>query len=257
MSVGVAVAIPAIGFTDPITGTFFGVKAAVEFSGGLTVNDFRIRLNDPDGRFRVFETDQQPDRLFDTAGTVDAGVKVEIVAHTPIPLLEDIVLYSKTIASHRLLDLNSEVHKTNPFKPPPNQPPQKRPMIFDLNSLPEANDGVPNVVSVQQAGGLYRITVHNGVNGPLVFSQERPVNQVSEIIVSGGGDDDHFFLGTRDVTVDGRGGHNSIQIDDRPSTLRITYDFRNGLIGGNAHRSATVGSTRSPSSREAGRTSSR
>jgi hypothetical protein len=241
VSIGVAAEIPVIGFTDPIFGERIGVSAGVEVSGGLSINDFQFKLStsSPDHKFRV---DYQADHLFDTAGTVSAGVKFEVVAHTPIPLLDDIVLYSKTIASHTLIDLNSEFHKANPFKGPAGVPPQRVPVITDLNAFPEANDGVPNRIYMDEINGQYVLRAFNGSSTVPFFSLTKPVDTVERITVLGGGDDDSFyprkvggstFSGGRSVTIDGRGGRNVLEVrTSAPQALRSNFVFSNGLVTG-------------------------
>jgi hypothetical protein len=238
--IGLAAEIPLIRFTEPIFGKSLGVSAGVEFSGGLTV-DGSVRLPDAPGhRFRISDT---ADRLFIPAGTVTAGVKFEVVAHTPFPILDDIVLYSKTIASHTLLNLDDEFHKANPFKRPPDLPPERVPVILDLNAFPEANDGTPNRIYMEEVNGAFTLRAYNGSSQePFFTSPPRPVEGIDFIRVLGGGDDDSFFPtkiggtnfgGGRNIIIDGRGGHNSVEVRvSAPQSSQSRFVFTNGHVSG-------------------------
>jgi hypothetical protein len=239
VDIGLAATIPLIRFEEPIFHNSLDVSAGVEIAGGLTV-DGSVRL--PDGPGHRFRISEKADHLFETAGTVSAGIKFAVVAHTPFPILDDIVLYSKTIASHTLIDLNSEFHKANPFKTPADLPPTKLPVITDLNAFPQANDGVPNRIYMEESNGQYVLRAYNGTDAEPFCSVNKPVNEVASITALGGGDDDFFYPGKVGgsifttgvpVTIDGRGGHNFLEVHtSAPQALRSQFVFSNGHMSG-------------------------
>jgi hypothetical protein len=244
VGIGLAAEIPIIQFTEPIFGKSLGVRAGVEFSGGLTV-DGLMRLPDgPGHRFRISET---ADHLLEAAGTVSAAVKFEVVAHTPFPILDDIVLYSKDIASQTLLDFYAEFFQANPFKRPEDQPPEKKPVVTDLNAYPEGNDGLPNYVTITQVGENCEIAAFNTDKHGFPIQQflnlRIPASTISTIEVRGGGDDDRFdiepgsaSLAAIPISVKGRGGYNSIKTELEPTEGFLTSaEFSNGRIDGSAH----------------------
>jgi hypothetical protein len=243
--IGVEGKIPLIGFEDPIFGAKLEVSAGVQFSGGLEIpadDPFVFRLNDTNDADGVnkFRIDYNADQLFTTDGSVRAGIKFEVVAHTPIPALEDIVLYSKTIASHTLIDLNADIHKANPFKAPAGEPPRRRPIVTDLNEFPEANDGVFNrvILEEQEVNGqfIYVLKAYNGLNPEPFFSRPWALQGIQYIRVLGGGDDDLFYTGAiggtvgdpRNLILDGRGGRNVIDV--RALSWANEFDFAAGSI---------------------------
>ncbi|HVK08689.1 MAG TPA: LamG-like jellyroll fold domain-containing protein [Gemmataceae bacterium] len=197
---------------DPFFGTKFELGAGVQVVSGFSIDRFQFGLDPAGGpKFRV---DTKADQLFQTAGKVKAGVKFEVVLHTPIPGLTDIILYSKSLASHTLLNLDSDVYRENPFK---TEGPQRVPVVTDLNRYPQANDGVPNRVFMEQVGDQYRLRADNGTDDTTFFDNYWPLDTVGSIKVLGGNDDDIFNTGAiggdrgdpRDISLDGGGGRNT------------------------------------------------
>ncbi len=240
VGVGPAARLPLFQFVHPLGFVINPVELSAEIIGRVAVNDFLIQFTDYDGdnKFRVFSETELPaakDKPFiNTGGTLDVDLKFNVVARTPIPLLDDVVLYSKQLAATRLLDLSLSQYQVNPFLLPPGQPPGKTPFALDLNSLPSANDGNDDkwIVRVNQDDMLEVVQVTLLRFGEETFEVEtvlpvsRPVSQISEFLLWGSSDADHFAIdGSVKVPIqlDGRNGKNSLRLLESTVSVQPTY----------------------------------
>jgi hypothetical protein len=240
VGMGPEASLPFFQFVHPLGFLLTPVKLSAEIIGGVSIKDFFIQFTDYDGdnKFRIFSEiflpAAQGKPFINTGGTLDVNLKFNVVARTPIPLLDDVVLYSKQLAATRLLDLSLPQYQVNPFLPPPGQPPGKIPFALDLNSLPTANDGQDDkwIVRVNQADILEVVQVTVLKFGEETFEIETvlpispPASQVSELLLWGSSDADAFIIdGSVKVPVklDGRNGKNSLKFLESAVSSQPTY----------------------------------
>jgi len=257
VGVGLRGELPVFGFVNPLPvgPSFVGVKIGPEFTGGVHIsgsdpNDpFYIKLIDPnnDGKVRVFEEAVNQPQLFQTDGQLIGDLKADFVARTPFPLLSDVVLYHKDIASQTLLDLSSQQtpYTANPFFQIPGQPVKQAPVVTDLNFVPKdgsGHDGIPNYLTLRverAADGKdhYRLYFQNGLVvidgssiGSTLLLEDKPLDSISTIQLLGASDDDIITIDGnlgKDVIIDARNGKNSLMLN---SPIGGVYSFQNGLI---------------------------
>jgi hypothetical protein len=166
-------------------------------------------------------------RLFETHGKLTGDFTGRIVAHTPVPLIPDVVLGSpKAFVKKTLIDLDESQYGVNPFVPLPGEPVVAKPAITDLSTLPPGPDGKYWVIA-RANGSNYELVV----NGQLV--QNKPLVEVSEVIIYGTIQDDLLTVVgnlNKTITFAGRGGHNSLTLNDRTNTWVSYYTFTNGKL---------------------------
>jgi hypothetical protein len=248
VGVGPSASLPFFQFVHPLGYVLSPVELSAEMIGRVVLNDFSIQFTDYDGdqKFRIFsETNlkaAQGKPFINTGGTLDADFKFNVVARTPIPLLDDIVLYSKQLAATRLLDLSLPQYQVNPFLAPPGQPPGKVPFALDLNSLPSANDGIDDkwIVRVNQHDILEIVQVTVLRFGEETFEVEtilpvsRPMNQISELLLWGSSDADNFTVDGKvkvPIRLDARNGDNGLRLLETNVSSQPTYTLHETRSG--------------------------